>query len=119
MSKPFDSMLKDLLVRDPSGWVAFAGYPGSTAELIDADVSTVTAASDKVIHVASDPAWLLDLNFQRGPDASLPQRMHLYRGLLGYRHRLKVRSVAVLLTPRANLSNLTGIYEGAFGGETP
>src|SRR5260370_7211014 len=49
------------------------------------------------------PDWILDINFQRGPDASLPRRMHVYNALLEHRHDLLVCSVAVLLTPEAHL----------------
>jgi predicted transposase YdaD len=119
MSKPFDATLKELLERDPPGWLALAGYPGCEAVLIDADVSTVTAASDKVIQVRGNPDWLLDINFQRGPDSSLLQRSHLYNAVLSYRQELLVRSLIVLLSPKANLSNLTGTYEESFPGEPP
>src|SRR5262245_31103549 len=83
MPMPYDATLKDLLERGPADWVALAGHPGCVADLIDADVSTVTAASDKVIRVQAAPDWLLDLNFQRGPDTTVPQRMHLYATVEG------------------------------------
>ena len=79
MSKPFDATLKDLLERDPAGWAAFAGHPGTSVEIIDSDTSTLTGASDKVLRVRANPDWLLDLNFQRGPDASLPRAITVLR----------------------------------------
>ncbi|MGV3720686.1 MAG: hypothetical protein ACO1SX_07225 [Actinomycetota bacterium] len=50
MSKPFDSVFKDLLERDPGGWVRLALGPveGESA-LVDADISTVSGAADKVV----------------------------------------------------------------------
>jgi predicted transposase YdaD len=119
MPKPFDATLKDLLERDPAGWAAFAGHPGTSVEIIDSDASTLTGASDKVLRVRADPDWLLDLNFQRGPDASLPRRMLGYGVVFAQRHEAQVRSVAVLIDSKANLSNLTGTYEEAFPGEPP
>jgi hypothetical protein len=100
MSKRFDATVKGLLEFGPDDWPALAGYPQRQVEVVDADVSTYTGASDKVLRVHDlFGDWLLDVNFQSGPDASLPGRMHLYNALLEYRHGLPVRSVAVLLAP--------------------
>ena len=43
----------------------------------------------------------------------------MYNAILENRHELLVRTVLVLLTPAADLSNLTGVYERQFAGETP
>src|SRR5947199_5559051 len=119
MSKQFDATVKGLLDRGPSDWPALAGFPGRHADVIDADVSTVTAASDKVLGVRDTPPWLMDVNFQAGPDASVPRRVHLYNGLLDNRHELLVRSVVVLLSQRANLAAINGVYTRGFEGEEP
>jgi predicted transposase YdaD len=119
VSKPFDATLKSLLEAGPRDWVALAGYPGREAEILDADVSTLTAASDKVLHVLDPSPWILDINFQSGPDASLPRRMNLYNAVLEDRHQLLVRSVAILLAPRAHLSVINGKYVREFQGEKP
>ena len=61
---------------DPDDWVAMTGHRGK-AEIIAADVSTVSAATDKVLRVRGargKPDWLSDINFQSGPDASVPRR---------------------------------------------
>lgn len=119
MPKPFDATLKDLLERSPEDWPVLAGLPPAPVTVIDADISTVSGASDKVLRVQGSPDWLLDVNFQSGPDASVPRRAHLYNVLLEDRHSLMVRSLVVLLVPRANLSNLTGTYERRFPGQEP
>src|SRR5262245_37002872 len=112
----FDPTVKDLMEFAPADWLALAGYAGA-ASLIDADVSTVSAAADKVMRVRGKPDWLLHWEAQPGPDRTLPERLHLYSTLLRNRHALRVRSVALLLRPGANLSNLTGVYEEGFPGE--
>ena len=119
MSKPFDATLKGLLERGPADWSALAGFAGRQVEIIDADVSTVTAASDKVLRVRDEPDWLMDVNFQAGPDASLPRRTHVYNAVLEDRHDLLVRSVVVLLAKQAHLSAINGIYSRRFEGEEP
>src|SRR4051812_2353909 len=119
MALPFDATLKAMLEAGPADWLALAGLPVRPAAVIDADVSAVSAASDKVIRAEDDPPWLFDLNFQTGPDASLPRRVHLYNTLLHERHRMPVRSAVVLLSRDANLSVLDGRYARQFPGEVP
>ena len=111
MAKPFDSTLRSLLEVEPKSWLALLKRKGSQVSLIDSDVSTVTAATDKVIRVGRPSPWLLHLEFQASPDQSLPQRVSVYNPLLEHRHNLPVQSVVVLLRREANLTNLTGVYE--------
>jgi predicted transposase YdaD len=119
MSKRFDATVKGMLERGPSDWAALAGFPGLPVEVTDADVSTVSAASDKVLRVGGAAPWLVDINFQAGPDASVPKRVHLYNALLEDRHDLLVHSVVVLLCPRANLAAINGSYVRQFEGKRP
>jgi len=119
VSKPFDATLKGLLEESPDDWPVLAGLPRSPVEVIDADVSTVTGAADKVLLVRSRPDSIMHVEFQRGPDQGLPRRAHVYNALLEDRHEMLVRSVIVLLAPSADLSNLTRVYERGFAGEPP
>jgi predicted transposase YdaD len=110
-SKPFDATLKDLIETDLGAWLALAGLSGDEpAALIDADLSTLTAAADKVVRVEepSGPS-LLNLELQASYDADVPERLHLYSTLLRHRHGLFVRSVLVLLRREANAGTITGI----------
>ena len=110
---PFDASLKDLIEEYARAW-AERFYPGPVldAEGIDADVSTVTAASDKVIRVRSPSGdCLLDIEVQSSYDAGLPRRLLLYSDLLNYRHELPVRSVVVILRREANAGTMTGVVE--------
>ncbi|MBL8796625.1 MAG: hypothetical protein JNM56_22175 [Planctomycetia bacterium] len=105
MSKPRDATMKALLEIRPGDWLPFLGQPAvEPVTLIDADVSTVTAAGDKVIHVGGPEPWLLHLEFQSSGDDSLVRRMLQYNVLLDVRHDLPVRSVAILLHPSAHSS---------------
>ena len=117
MSKPFDATLKDLLEISPVGWAEALDYSVKSVEVVDADVSTVTGASDKTLRARGEIEWILDINFQRGPDASVPRRTHLYSTVLENRHRLPVRSVVVLLTKQAQLAVINGVYQRGFPGE--
>jgi predicted transposase YdaD len=111
-SKPFDATLKDLIETDAAAWVALAGQSCTAARLIDADVSTVTAAGDKVVLVESAGGnFLLDLEPEARPAGDVAGRMHLYGTLLHHRHGLRVRSAAILLRREAEARSLTGTYE--------
>jgi predicted transposase YdaD len=112
MSKPFDATPKGLIEIAPADWPAFLGVAARSVEVVDADVSTVTAATDKVLVIRADEGDRIQhFDFQSGPDASLPRRTHGYNALLEERHELPVESVVLLLRPEANLSAINGKYE--------
>src|SRR5215831_3643090 len=102
MSKPYDAIPKALLDIHPADWPAFLGVSARKVEIVDADVSTVTAATDKVLLVRSDEGDRIQhFDFQSGPDASLPRRSHGYSAVLEARHGLPVEGVVFLLRPEA------------------
>ena len=118
MPGPVDDTLKYLTELSPQDWVQHGGWPAAPVGLIDADIATVTGATDKVICVQGPPDWLLAVDFQSGHDtAALLPRMLLYNAALGKRHALHVRSLAVLLHRGADSPQLTGLYERGFAGE--
>jgi predicted transposase YdaD len=110
VSKPFDATTKDLIETDPAGWVAFLGcaVPASAVRLVDADLSTVTTDTDKVIRVDDPERWLLHLDIQTGPSWDMERRLLRYNALLQHRHGLAVASVVVLLRKEAQMAGLTG-----------
>jgi predicted transposase YdaD len=117
MSKPFDATPKWLVEIRPTDWPAFLGVAARTVEVVDADVSTVTAAADKVLLLRSDEGDRIQhLDFQSGPDASLPRRTHANSALLEERHELPVESMVILLRQEANLSAINGLYERSLPG---
>jgi predicted transposase YdaD len=111
MAKPFDATAKAMFEASPVDWAILVGSSARNVIVIDADVSTVTAATDKVLLVRDAPRRILHIDFQAGPDASVPERTHCYNPLLEMRHGLPVKSVVMLLRPQANLSTITGLYE--------
>jgi hypothetical protein len=112
MPMPYDATTKGLLGARPGDWLPFLGFPASpSVRLIDAELSTVTAAADKVLRVGGRHPWLLHLELQASRDPGLLERVLLYNGLLGYRHTLPVASVVVLLRDSADAPELTGVVE--------
>ena len=112
MAKPFDATTKDLLETDPVAWMAYFGLrTQGTVEVIDSDLSTVTAEADKVFRVLGPESYLIHIEMQSSADTTLPRRLLRYNVLLDYRHNMRVWSVAVLLRPEAEASALTGRLE--------
>ncbi len=117
---PSDPTLKALVEVDPNTWPALLGRPVGPTTLIDADIATVSGAGDKVLHVAAATPYLMHLEFVSGHDsAQLPRKLHLRNALLGSRHEMLVRSVAILLHPAADSRQLTGVYQETFPNEEP
>lgn len=109
MATPFDATLKHLLEAYPADWLRLLGIESSaSSELIDADLATVSAEADKVFRVGEPQPWLLHLELQASYDATLPDRMLLYNVLLTRRHLLPVRSITLLLRPKADGPLMTG-----------
>jgi hypothetical protein len=113
VSKPYDATSKELLQTDPVGWAAFLGVvrPPEQVKLIDSDLSTVTAAADKVLRIEDASPWILGVEFQSGSDTGVPRQLLMYNGLLQERHKLPVASALVVLAPRADSTASTGAYQ--------
>jgi hypothetical protein len=118
MPGPLDDALKHLTELSPQDWVVQGGWSPARASLIDADIATISGATDKVIRVTGRPDWLLSVDFQSGHDtvAKLPDLL-LYNSALFKRHGLCVRSLLVLLHRDADSPQVTGLYERGFPGE--
>src|SRR5215207_2193670 len=111
--KPFDPTLKDLIEDNAADWARrFNPRPVHTVALVDAEVSTVTAAADKVLRVEDDVGTRL-LLFEPllYHDSDAPRRAHLYATVLHGRHGLPVRAIILLLRRVANATAITGVYE--------
>lgn len=109
----FDATLKDLFERYPFDLPRFLlhrlnlGQPRHL-RFIDADVSTVTAAGDKVIRVGGRRPWLFHVELQSAHKHLLDRQLLLYNVLLSDRHGLPVRTAVLLLRPEADRASLTG-----------
>jgi predicted transposase YdaD len=108
MSKPYDAATKYLVEANSADWLALAGVTGVEAEVINAELSTVTAAADRAIFVKSPAPWLVNLALQSDPDPTLEWRVLEYSVLLG-KEDLPVQSIVVLLRRAADRPKLTGI----------
>jgi predicted transposase YdaD len=119
MAKPFDATTRELIELDPVAWLEFLHIPVPAPDrvrVIDSDVSTVTAAADKVVWVEDQPPWIVHFELQASRDVQLPDRLYRYNALLSYRHGIPVRSVVVLFRPVADGPELSGALEKVLPG---
>jgi predicted transposase YdaD len=113
MKKRFDASLKFLLEEHPGHLLAFllrqlGRKRPARVKVVETDLSTVTAAADKVFLIQGRRPWLLHLEVQVGHDHRLPRRVLQYNVLLTFRFGLPVCSVILLLHPGADRGSLTG-----------
>ena len=109
----FDVSTKELVWDDPVAWLQRLGIdPRGPVEVIDSDITTLTAAADKVIRVGgtAEP-FLVNIELQSSHDAQLLRTLWFRQVALDYRHDLPVLTVLVLLRKEANSPSLTGVYE--------
>ncbi len=109
----FDVSTKELVWDDPVAWLQRLGIdPRGPVEVIDSDITTLSAAADKVIRVGGlvEP-FLVNIELQAGHDAQLMRTLWYRQVALDYRHDLPVLTVLVLLRKEANSPSLTGVYE--------
>jgi predicted transposase YdaD len=120
MSQRYDAGTKHLVEDRLADWLALSDLTSAApAEVINADLATVTAAADRVLLVKDTTPWLLHLELQSSWDDTLCDRLRLYNTLLEYRHQMRVHSMAVLLRPHASSARLTGTGQSAFPGRRP
>jgi predicted transposase YdaD len=120
MAKPFDASLKQLVEAYLPDWLALVPRRlRRPARIVSADLSTLTADADKVVRVEEHSPWLLHLELQSGPDATLAQRLAWYNALLSYKHQCPVHTLLVLLTRRADSPKLSGELRDQIGDEPP
>ena len=116
---PFDATMKDLIESDPMAWSALGSdQPALRVTLEDGDVSSVTAAADKVLRVEGEAGtWLQDLEPESGHAGEAPEKLYLYSTLLAHRHKLPVCSTLLLLRPEANATAASGELRRYYPGE--
>jgi predicted transposase YdaD len=108
----FDVATKELVWDDPAAWLDRLGIgPRGPVEVIDSDITTLTAAADKVIRVEGRRPYLVNIELQSSHDANLERTLWFRQVALDYRHDLPILTVLVLLRKEANSPSLTGVYQ--------
>jgi predicted transposase YdaD len=108
----FDVATKELDWDDPPAWLERFGIgPRGPVDVIDSDVTTLTAAADKVIRVGGRRPYLVNIELQSSHDTDLVRTLWFRQVALDYRHNLPVLTVLVLLRKEADSPSLTGVYQ--------
>ncbi len=82
-----------------------------SVEVIDSDITTLSASADKVIRVGGAAPFLVNIELQSSYDTTLTRTLWYRQVALDYRHDLPVLTILVLLRKEANSPSLTGVYE--------
>ena len=117
MHKPFDVSPKSVSEEFPGLWFGLLEWDADVVEVVDADVATVSGATDKIFRVSGPKPWLAIFEFMSTYKSFVAERLHWHATLIAHRHQLLVRSVAILLRPKADGPALTGKYEESFPDE--
>src|SRR6476620_377638 len=108
----FDASAKELVWDVPAAWLDRLGIgPFGLVEVIDSDITALTAAADKVIRVGGPEPCLVNIELQSSHQLDLPETLWFRQAALFHRHRLPVLTVLVLLRREANSPRLTGTFE--------
>ena len=119
MKKRYDATMRKLFDPEPAAWLEFFGVPvpdPGLVQVIDSNVSTVTAETDKLLRLGGPDPFILHIEFLSGRDTGYPGQAFWYNTLASHKHQVPVWSVLVLLRPAADGPELTGEYEQQFPG---
>ncbi len=108
----FDISTKELIWDGPAEWLEGLRIgPAGPVEVIDSDITTLTAAADRVIHVGGAEPYLVNVELQSSHQTDLAETVWFRQTALFHRHRLPVLTVIILLRREANSPSLTGGFE--------
>ena len=112
MSKPFDAVTRRLLEADPLAWLGAAGLSGTTADLIDADLSTVTSEADRILRVRRRNLrdYLAHFEMQSSFDIEMILRLLRYNVLIFCKYGIPVVSILFLLRKKAERARYSGFF---------
>ena len=119
MSKKYDVTTRALYRPKPAELLQFLRFPvldPGQLEVLDSNVSTLSAEIDRAIRVGGPEPYIVYVEFLSGRDVGLPGRVFWYNALLARQYEVPVRSVIVLLRPAADGPELTGVFEQSFPG---
>ena len=96
--KPFDVASKKLIQDYPEDWLRFLGVTSTDFEIIDTDLSTVVASSDKAFLLRGEKPEILHIEIVSSYKADAPIQFLEYSVILLRRHALPIRTIVILLS---------------------
>lgn len=114
MSKPYDATLNSLLDSHADDWARFlaarAGVPFGPVDSLDTDLSSSLQA-DRLFRVGGVSPSVLHLELESSGRLGMPEELLHYNLAARRSTGLPVKSVLVLLRPKATGSDLTGTLD--------
>src|SRR5436190_19836963 len=118
MSFPFDATLKEIVREHAADYAAAFGLPrDQPTTVLNVDLSTLSAATDVALGFGDPMQEIVDVNFQSGPDPEVGARLHLYNAAFHLKFKVPVRSLLILLRPKAQTPGLNGRLSYVSGGK--
>ncbi|MBC8104347.1 MAG: hypothetical protein H7Z41_17360 [Cytophagales bacterium] len=105
MAKPFDATTEQLVETRPDDWRRFLGLRGTGTQILQSEVSTITAETDQVLLVQDANPYLLHIEFQVSSKPNMPERLLRYNSLLRYQHQLPVLHGRIATLPLAMVAS--------------
>jgi predicted transposase YdaD len=110
--KPFDATLKEMAERRPRPWMSLLlGRPVAEVQVINADLSTITAEADKLFRIGGPRPWIVHTEFESSYKSDCPLKGLRYSVLARSRHGLPIQTIFVLLRPEADGDAFTDTLE--------
>ncbi len=112
MPGPYDSLFKEVLLSSPKDLARFIGIKCETVVELNSDVASSGRSVDMLIAVKK-PNCLVQIEMQTTYDRHMPKRLLEYRVLCGLKRKSlpTMRSVLLLMCPKADGAALTGVFE--------
>lgn len=108
----FDVSAKELVWDGPAAWLGRVGIrPPGPVDVIDSDITALTAAADKVIRVGGSEPFLVNVELQSSHEIDLVETLWFRQAALYHRHKLPVLTVLILLRREANSPGFKGSFE--------
>ena len=118
MAKKYDIVMKELVERDPAAWLELLGIKAEgPIGIVNTDLSTFSPDADKILLLESLEPHLVHMEFQSTRDYELPERILRYNVIIGFAQKRYVQSFALLLHPRADFDELTGVVDHTIRGK--
>ena len=113
----FDVTTKELVWDGPAAWLERFGIgPPGPVEVIDSDITALTAAADKVIKVGGPEPYLVNIELQSSHDKELVETTWFRQAALYHRHKLPVLTRARPVAARDELAQLYRHFRNPHAG---
>ncbi len=107
-----DVSAKELIWDDPASWLdRYAVGPPGPVEVIDSEITTMTASADKVLKVGGEQPYLVVLEPQSYYDLGVVRTLWYRQVALDRRHGLPVLTILILLRKEATSPKFDGKFE--------